>query len=79
MGKRSKVMTRGKLIILSSDFNIRITSFDKKLTKVSPTTIRHILKWSPLILTSYYKYYRRKLLFDIQDVFLKKNRIVCDA
>ena len=52
--KWGKVMTRSKVIYGPTGFNIQMTSFDKK-TKVDHTTIRHILKWSPLILKTYTK------------------------
>ena len=66
-------MIRGKVIFELTGLNIQMTSFDKK-TKVGPTTVRHILKWSPLILRAYNKYYRRNLLLDIPNVILKKHQ-----
>ena len=51
-GKWGKVMTWGKVIFGPAGFNIQMTSFEKE-QKIGHTAIRHILKWSPLILKEY--------------------------
>ena len=58
-GKWGKVIARGKMIFDLPALEYRCHHLIYQ--KVSPTTIRPILKWSPLILKAYNKYYRRKL------------------